>query len=94
MLSSVLGVMFLSTPHNGSSHAGLLNNVLAATMGKSKTYMSDIASNSTFIEDLNEQFRGVCEDIQLISVYETLPTKLGPLKRMVCLMSATNNNPH
>lgn len=78
MLSSVLGVMFLSTPHNGSSHAGILNTVLAATLGKStKTYISDIANSSTFIEDLNEQFRVVCDDIQLISVYETLPTKIG-----------------
>lgn len=83
MLSKVIGVMFLSTPHNGSPHAGMLNNVLAATLGKSKAYVSDIANNSTFIEDLNEQFRVVCDDIQLVSLYETLPTKLGPVKIMV-----------
>lgn len=77
--------MFLSTPHRGSPHARTLNGFLSIMAGKSsKIYVSELDSSSTSIEDSNEQFRAICGSWRLISLYETLPTKLvSGVKRMV-----------
>lgn len=86
MVSRVHAIIFLSTPHRGSSHAGSLNNLLSVMVGTSnKVYVAELDSNSTSIEDLNEQFRAVCGPLRLASMYETLPTKVSPaIKRLVC----------
>ncbi|KAI1408635.1 hypothetical protein F5Y13DRAFT_204622 [Hypoxylon sp. FL1857] len=42
----------------------------------SKVYVSELDSSSTTIEDANEQFRAICGSWHLVSLYETLPTKL------------------
>ena len=76
--------MFLSTPHNGSLLAHSLSSLLAATLGTSqKVYISELEVNSASLQDLNEQFRGVCDGLQLVSLYETLPTRIAGLKKMV-----------
>ncbi|KAJ4291593.1 hypothetical protein N0V88_006193 [Collariella sp. IMI 366227] len=43
-----------------------------------KVYVSELHSNSTSIEDMNEQFRAVVGSLRLASIYETLPTKVSP----------------
>ena len=87
MLSKVHGVMFLSTPHKGSSHASTLNSLLSV-MTKNKIYVSELEPNSTSIEDINEQFRAICSPWQLVSLYETKPTRLAHgIKKLVCLLS-------
>src|SRR5436305_1766259 len=79
MLSKVYGIMFLSTPHRGSLHAHALNNLLSVTVGTSrKVYVSELSCNSSSLEDLNEQFCRVCSALQLVSLYETLPTTVLP----------------
>ncbi|KAF2643084.1 hypothetical protein P280DRAFT_538961 [Massarina eburnea CBS 473.64] len=84
MLSSVFGIIFPSSPHNGSAHASILNNVLAATLTiSSKAYVSDLAINSGFVQNLKEKFREVCDSLHIVSIHETLATKLGPMKRMI-----------
>lgn len=84
MLAQVRGIMFLSTPHRGSASASTLKTLLSATLGKDKTYISELKNNSTSIEDLNEQFRGACEHLQLVSIYETKPTKIATgIKRTI-----------
>ncbi|KAK0666749.1 putative WD40 domain-containing protein [Cercophora samala] len=85
MLSKVHGIMFFSTPHKGSSHASTLNSLLSMLIGSSaKVYVSELDPNSTSIEDISEQFRGICGSWQLVSLYETQPTKLSPgIKRMI-----------
>lgn len=75
MLSKVHGIMFFSTPHRGSVHARTLNNFLSL-MASTKVYVSELDSSSTSIEDINEQFRTICSELQLVSFYENLPTKL------------------
>ena len=92
MLSNIHGIIFLSTPHRGSLHAHALNNLLSATVGTSrKVYIAELERNSTSLEDLNEQFCRVCGALQLVSLYETLPTTILPKikKKMVgsCLQS-------
>lgn len=76
MLAKVHGIMFLSTPHRGSSYARTLNSFLALMMGSSKVYVSELESSSTTIEDISAQFRGICGPWKLVSLYETLPTKV------------------
>ncbi|EAQ85347.1 hypothetical protein CHGG_09361 [Chaetomium globosum CBS 148.51] len=85
MISHVHGIVFLSTPHRGSSHANSLNNLLSVMIGTSnKGYVAELDSNSTSIEDLNEQFRSVSSPLRLASMYETLPTRVSPgIKKMI-----------
>ncbi|KAK4203401.1 putative WD40 domain-containing protein [Triangularia verruculosa] len=85
MLSKVHGIMFFSTPHKGSSHASTLNSLLSVLIGTSaKVYVSELDPSSTSIEDISEQFRNICGSWQLISLYETQPTKISPgIKRMI-----------
>lgn len=84
MLSKVHGIMFLSTPHRGSSPVATLNSLLSLTGLSRKVYVSELDPNSTSIEDINEQFRGICESWKLVSLYETKMTKLSPgIRRMV-----------
>ncbi|KAI8949375.1 hypothetical protein F4801DRAFT_553398 [Xylaria longipes] len=85
MLSKVHGIMFLSTPHRGSTYAHSLNALLSVMVGSSsKVYVSELESSSTSIEDMGEQFRAICSSWELVSLYESLPTKLSPgVKRMI-----------
>ncbi|KAH7310789.1 hypothetical protein B0I35DRAFT_439689 [Stachybotrys elegans] len=76
MLSSVYGIMFLATPHRGAAHARTLNTLFALMGIPTKTYMSELETFSTSVEDINEKFRAICSSWHLISLYETLPTKL------------------
>lgn len=55
-------------------------------MGSSKVYVSELESSSTTLEDLNAQFRCICGQWKLISLYETLPTKLmSGVKKLVSI---------
>lgn len=85
MLARVHGILFFSTPHRGTTHAGTLNSFLSTMVGMStKVYVSELEDSSTSIEDISEQFRVICGSWQLVSLYETLPTKLVPgIKKMV-----------
>ena len=78
-------MVFLSTPHKGSNYAHILNNILsAAPLGSQKLYISELANNSSSLQDINEQFRIICGDLILASFYESLKTSLGPgVKRQV-----------
>ncbi|KAK4124764.1 hypothetical protein N657DRAFT_632722 [Parathielavia appendiculata] len=79
MISNVHGIVFLSTPHRGSSHASSLNNLLSVMIGtSSKVYVAELDSKSTSIEDINEQFQSVSDPLRLVSMYETLPTRVPP----------------
>jgi hypothetical protein len=86
MLSRVHGILFLATPHRGSPHARNLNHFLSIMLGTStKVYVSELESSSTSIEDINEQFRAICGSWRLVSLYETLPTRLvSGIKKIVC----------
>ncbi|KAK8034524.1 NACHT and WD domain-containing protein [Apiospora rasikravindrae] len=85
MLSKVHAIMFLSTPHKGSAHAKTLNSFLSTMVGTSaKVFVSELETSSTSIEDISEQFRAICTPFQLISMYETLSTKLvSGIRRML-----------
>ncbi|EGE08451.1 hypothetical protein TEQG_07338 [Trichophyton equinum CBS 127.97] len=85
IISKTHGMLFLGTPHRGSNFASTLNTILrlAPTIG-TKLYVSELDRNSLSIVDINEHFRYVCSDLDLVSFYETLHTTIPPgIKAMV-----------
>jgi hypothetical protein len=78
-------MVFLATPHKGSQYAKMLNNILKATPNASaKVYVADLARNSSTLQDINEQFRHLCGELELISFHETKKTNIGAgFKRIV-----------
>ncbi|OAL74762.1 hypothetical protein A7D00_0356 [Trichophyton violaceum] len=79
MISQTYGIVFLGTPHGGSSFASTLKNIIRATptIG-SKVYVNELEKGSAALGDINEQFRTVCGDLDLVSFYETLKTTISP----------------
>lgn len=78
-------MVFLATPHKGSGFAQTLNSILKTSPGGSaKAYVAELEKKSGSLQDINEQFRNVCGDLELVSFYETLKTSLGVgIKKMV-----------
>lgn len=79
MMASLRAILFLSTPHRGTNLAAALNNILAVSIAhSSKAYVAELKRNSQTIADINEQFRHLTLDVQMVSFYETLRTSIGP----------------
>ncbi|KAI1077810.1 hypothetical protein F5B20DRAFT_572038 [Whalleya microplaca] len=71
-------MVYLATPHKGSQLAQTLNNILKTTPGASaKAYVAELEKNFNSLQDINEQFRNMCNDLKLVSFYETLKTNIG-----------------
>jgi hypothetical protein len=71
-------MLFLATPHRGSASADILNNILRTTPGLSaKLYISELERSSNSLQDINEQFRTICTNIELVSLYESQKTNVG-----------------
>ena len=85
IMTQIRSIVFLATPHKGSQYADMLNNILKAIPHSSaKQYVTDIAQNSGALQEINEQFRNICGNLDLISFYETQRTNMGPgFKRIV-----------
>lgn len=84
MISQVFGIIFLSTPHKGSNFARVLNNILSVSMvSSSKTYVAELTSESPTLKHINEQFRLVVKDLQIVSFYETRATRIAGSNIMV-----------
>ena len=85
IISSIKAIFFLATPHRGTNLARTLNNILASSpFGHSpKDYVSQLASRSPAIDDLNESFRHHAYKLQTFSFYETLSTNVGPINSLL-----------
>jgi alpha-beta hydrolase superfamily lysophospholipase len=90
VMSSVVGIIFLATPHHGSQYARTLKNVLAAAPIRAppKSYVSALERQSPVIQVINDVFKRQCDDLELVSFYETLPIKLGFMRLFVCISSS------
>ncbi|EHL02851.1 putative protein SERAC1 [Glarea lozoyensis 74030] len=73
IVSQLKAVIFMSTPHRGGNGAEALSQLLQV-FGMSKDYVKELASNSTFLQSINDEFTNVSQDLQLFSFYETLKT--------------------
>ncbi|KAL6834900.1 hypothetical protein V8C40DRAFT_233072 [Trichoderma camerunense] len=78
----IYGIFFLGTPHHGSDLAGILESMLIVAWGK-KPFVTDLKSGSSALALIRDRFRHVAADLALWTFYETLPTALGPITRMV-----------
>lgn len=78
-------MVFLATPHRGSTFAAMLNNILRASPGGSaKNYVAELERLSGSLQDINELFRNICGNLKLVSFHETIKTNLGAgIKKMV-----------
>ena len=72
----VQAIFFLATPHRGSDLAPLLSKLLNLS-GGARPFVTDLHRNSLATQSINEEFPQYCQDIQLYSFYETLPTSYG-----------------
>ncbi|KEF58876.1 uncharacterized protein A1O9_03719 [Exophiala aquamarina CBS 119918] len=79
IVESVSAVLFLSTPHRGSDLAKTLNNLLSACIltFSSQEYIAELRANSQTLLEINDQFRNLVSNIELFSLYETRPTRIG-----------------
>lgn len=75
MVRSVAAIVFLATPHRGSSFAETLNKVLMASLQSPKGFISDLTKSSSTLEEINKGFRHVAEELWIWSFYETMATK-------------------
>lgn len=85
LMARVYGIMFLATPHRGAQYAKMLNNILSTCpLGPPpKAYVAELDMHSPSLQDINEQFRVGCENLELISFFETRKTNLGVTKILV-----------
>lgn len=84
-MQSACSILFLGTPHRGSDLAEILNLILQASIfnHSSKQYINELKRNSPTLLEINDQFRHMAPELQIISFFETRPTSVGP-KKMVC----------
>lgn len=85
LISNVMGIIFLATPHRGSQYAKTLTNILAAApiQAPPKSYITALQLQSPAIQDINEVFGHQCEGLVLVSFYETHPVKIGFTKLII-----------
>jgi len=92
---STYGIVFLATPHRGSSSANLANVVsniaMAAFPGIQTQLLKTLEKDSNTLGDLTDNFRHLAKDFQIASFYELKPTSLtgdrisGPMQTQVRL---------
>lgn len=75
-------ILFLATPHRGTDLAHLLSKILSVSSGP-RPFVEDLHRNSLATQSINDEFPQYCQDLQLFSFYETLPTKLAMNKTLV-----------
>lgn len=75
-------ILFLATPHRGADLAQLLSRILSLSSG-SRPFVEDLHRNSLATQSINDEFPQYCQDLQLFSFYETLPTRLAMNKTLV-----------
>ena len=77
-------MLFLATPHAGSSHSKVLNKLLGIVPSKGRQqYVRDLNISSATIRTIDELFRGTMGDLILASLYEVFPLKIAPLYNKV-----------
>ncbi|RDW59059.1 hypothetical protein BP5796_11983 [Coleophoma crateriformis] len=85
IIHSTGGIMFLSTPHQGSDLAKLLNHVLKMILPgrSSKKFISELEENSPALLEMNERFRDLSKDLSIFSFYETIAMTKYIFKKLI-----------
>ncbi|KAH8178825.1 NACHT domain-containing protein [Sarocladium implicatum] len=86
IIKAVSAIIFLSTPHRGTTLAETLNRVLRASLiGSPRNFIAELNTNSTTLEMLNEHFRHAAPKLDIMSFYETRPTTIIGRKQVMVL---------
>lgn len=87
---NISGIIFLGTPHRGSSQAKKLNSLLfmLGLGGRDKAYIKDLTVNSALLQMLNDDFRHLAFRIKLFSFWEQKKTSIGSFE----LVSSVSNH--
>lgn len=84
IISQVRAMLFLGTPHQGSSHSRILNTILKSMPGGSaKGYIAELDVKESSLQDLNEHFSRCSRDLHLVSFFETNMTSIGHLTKVM-----------
>ena len=77
---AIKAMLFLATPHQGSSYSKVLNKILGFVPTKGRQqYVNDLNVSSVTIRTIDELFRSAIDDLMLASLYEVFPLKMAPL---------------
>lgn len=87
IIDKVASIVFLATPHRGSDLAETLSKFLTASFQSPKQYIVELQKNSARISDINDQFKLYADRLDLVSFFETQPTSVAGLKKLVSLNS-------
>lgn len=75
-------MFFLATPHRGADLAQLLTKILHVA-SITTPFVADLHRNSLATQSINDEFPQYCQDLQLYSFFETLPTNYGIGKSII-----------
>jgi len=82
--SATIGVLFLGTPHRGSSKEGFGQLVALAAKATfhdpNMQLLGTLAENSHILEKQRDEFVTISKDLEVVCFYEELPMSIG----MVC----------
>lgn len=82
LIKSVSSIIFLSTPHRGMNMARTMNALLKTIYGNfPNQFIADLVPGSQALQSLNDRFRHVTPNLQIVSFYETRP--MANLRNMV-----------
>ncbi|KPA36025.1 peptidase c14 [Fusarium langsethiae] len=78
ILEDTCGIIFLGTPHQGSSLSitGALLSRLTKRLGSNDTLLLNLRRNHSHLSDLEDRFRPLVKHKPVLSFYETKPTYL------------------
>jgi hypothetical protein len=78
----IRAIFFFATPHQSIDIAQPLINIAQLSSGN-RPFMTNLHHCSTVAQFINEEFGHCCQDLDLYSFYETLPTRFGLTKKFV-----------
>ncbi|KAH9893768.1 WD40-repeat-containing domain protein [Xylariomycetidae sp. FL2044] len=72
-------IFFLATPHRGADSAKFVTRFLSASiLHGSKSYVKELLPGSGTLQTINDEFRHVCENVNIWSFFESTATVAGP----------------
>lgn len=75
---------FIATPHCGIDSAWFLQNLVSISpLNGAKAIVADLISSSEALQMINDQFRHLCQKVQLWSFFETIKTNLGKSQELI-----------
>ena len=81
---SIVGIIFLGTPHQGSDAAGY-GKLLAQVIGRDTTLLKSLTRNSQDFHEIAQDFETIYTDTDLVCFYEEKHGVFGVKVRIACI---------